>query len=97
MLPLGTIRVSLDWDLKYNLRRIYSIICAAGPSACDRRRDIRHAKKHFPGIDFSHIECNKDEVYEKHHIESEHAVQERGGRFLQWLMARCPANRFPTP
>ena len=39
-------------------------------------------------MDFSHIETNHDEVYEKHRMESEHAVQERGARFLQWLMAR---------
>lgn len=32
---------------------------------CDRRRDIRHARKHFPGIDFSLIDCNSDEVYDK--------------------------------
>ena len=59
-----------------------------GPAACDRRRDIRLAKKQFPGVDFSHIETNHDEVYAKHRMETEHAVQERGVRFLQWLMAR---------
>lgn len=64
---------------------------AAGPAACDRRRDIRLVKKHFPGVDFSHIETNHDEVYEKHRMESEHAVQERGARFLQWLMSRSAA------
>lgn len=59
---------------------------------CDRRRDIRHARKHFPGIDFSLIDCNSDEVYDKHHVESEHAIQQRGKLFLQWLMSCSETN-----
>lgn len=69
----------------------------AGPAACDRRRDIRLVKKHFPGVDFSHIETNHDEVYEKHRMETEHAVQERGARFLQWLMSRCALDSVICP
>ena len=54
---------------------------------CDRRRDIRHMRRHFPGIDFGLIDCNSDDVYDKHHPETEHAVQQRGKLFLQWLMS----------
>ena len=64
------------------------MVLCTGPAACDRRRDIRLAKKQFPGVDFSHIETNHDEVYEKNRMESEHAIQERGARFLQWIMSR---------
>ena len=39
-------------------------------------------------MDFSHIERGEDMVYEQHKVESEHAVMERGARFLQWIMAR---------
>ncbi len=56
---------------------------------CDKRRDIAFAEEQFPGIDFSHIERGADVVYDQHKVESEHAVMERGARFLQWLMARC--------
>ena len=65
----------------------------SGAALCDKRRDIAVAEAHFPGVDFSHIEPGADAVYEQHRVESEHAVTERGARFLQWLMARCA----PTP
>jgi len=68
----------------------HAVFRCTGPAACDRRRDIRLARKQFPGVDFSHIETNHDEVYEKHRMESEHAIQERGARFLQWIMSRRP-------
>ena len=55
---------------------------------CDKRRDIAFAEEQFPGIDFSHIERGADVVYDQHKVESEHAVMERGARFLQWIMAR---------
>jgi hypothetical protein len=64
---------------------------------CDKRRDIAVAETHFPGVDFSHIEPGQDLVYEQHRVESEHAVMERGARFLQWLMARCGAGRGAAP
>ena len=39
-----------------------------------------------------------DLIYQKHRVETEPAVMERGLRFLQWLMARCgpahPARRI---
>ena len=60
----------------------------AGAAICDKRRDIAFAEQQFPGIDFSHIERGEDLVYEQHKVESEHAVMERGARFLQWIMAR---------
>ena len=60
-----------------------------GAAACDRRRDIKHATEAFPGMDFSHIEPGVDLIYQKHRVETEPAVMERGLRFLQWLMARC--------
>ena len=62
-------------------------VCA-GAAICDKRRDIAVAEEHFPGVDFSHIERGEDQVYEQHKVESEHAVMERGARFLQWIMAR---------
>lgn len=40
-------------------------------------------------MDFSHIEPGLDLIYQKHRVETEPAVMERGLRFLQWLMARC--------
>lgn len=61
----------------------------AGAAMCDKRREISFAEEQFPGIDFSHIERGPDVVYDQHKVESEHAVMERGARFLQWLMARC--------
>jgi hypothetical protein len=62
----------------------------AGAALCDKRRDIAIAEEQFPGVDFSHIERGDDLVYKQHKVESEHAVMERGARFLQWIMARCP-------
>ncbi|CAK0760575.1 hypothetical protein CVIRNUC_002782 [Coccomyxa viridis] len=64
-----------------------------GAAICDRRRDIACAEQQFPGVDFSHIERGEDMVYEQHKVESEHAVMERGARFLQWIMAR-PESRI---
>ncbi|EIE24438.1 phosphoglycerate mutase-like protein [Coccomyxa subellipsoidea C-169] len=64
-----------------------------GSAVCDKRRDIAFAEEQFPGIDFSHIERGADVVYDQHKVESEHAVMERGARFLQWLMAR-PESRI---
>ena len=69
----------------------------AGAAACDRRRDIASAQAAFPGIDFSHIEPGKDLVYERHRVETVHAVQERGAKFLQWLMARCTCCSMEHP
>jgi hypothetical protein len=60
----------------------------AGAAICDKRRNIAFAETQFPGVDFSHIERGEDLVYEQHKVESEHAVMERGARFLQWIMAR---------
>lgn len=71
-------------------RGLSTAMCVrAGAAVCDKRRDIAYAEQQFPGIDFSHIERGPDVVYEQHKVESEHAVMERGARFLQWLMARC--------
>ncbi|BDA42931.1 Phosphoglycerate mutase-like protein 1 [Coccomyxa sp. Obi] len=64
-----------------------------GAAVCDKRRDIAFAEEQFPGVDFSHIERGADVVYDQHKVESEHAVMERGARFLQWLMAR-PESRI---
>ncbi len=44
-------------------------------------------------MDFSHIERGEDTVYEQHKVESEHAVMERGARFLQWIMARSACHQ----
>ena len=70
-----------------NIEDPRNIICA-GAAICDKRREIANAEQHFPGVDFSHIERGEDMVYEQHKVESEHAVMERGARFLQWIMAR---------
>ncbi|KAK9817117.1 hypothetical protein WJX72_009798 [[Myrmecia] bisecta] len=59
-----------------------------GPSICDRRADVKIPAKDFPGIDLTRIPAGPDQVYDKHAPESEHAVQERSAKFLQWLMAR---------
>lgn len=65
---------------------------------CDKRRDIAFAEEQFPGVDFSHIERGADVVYDQHKVESEHAVMERGARFLQWLMARWgPLTNYWSP
>ena len=74
-----------------------AVRAGAGAAVCDKRRDIAVAEVHFPGVDFSHIEPGVDTVYEQHRVESEHAVMERGARFLQWLMARRGRPPLPPP
>lgn len=74
-------------------------ICYTGSSSCDSRRPLHLTREHFPGIDFSGIETNEDVLYERVHSqvnsqgeyrmgESEEATEQRGLKFLKWLMAR---------
>ncbi len=60
----------------------------AGSEGCDKRDDTTLAQQHFPAVDFSLIENAQDIVWQQYRPESEAAVQDRGKRFLQWLMAR---------
>ncbi len=62
-------------------------------------------REHFPGIDFSGIETDEDMQYKRVHDqvnsrgeyrfgESEEATEQRGLKFLQWLMARWAESSY---
>jgi len=53
---------------------------------CDGRRSITDLKREFPGVDFSAIASNEDEMFNKK--ESEEEVEERGRELLKWLCGR---------
>lgn len=58
-----------------------------GPSHCDQRRPRRQAAVCFPGVDFSLIEADEDQLWAPGNVEAEAQVVQRGMRFLQvrWL------------
>ena len=73
--------------------------CCAGSSPCDSRRPLHLTQEHFPGIDYSQIETDEDVQWQKVHEqinnkgeyrvgESEDATEQRGLKFLKWLLAR---------
>ena len=79
------------------------VIGSAGSSPCDSRRPLHITREHFPGIDFANIETDEDVQYERvqdqvnsrgeyRFGESEAATEQRGVKFLKWLMARCADN-----
>ena len=76
-----------------------NLVLFLGPNLCDQRRPLHLTKEHFPGVDFSLVQTNEDELWKQVHAEqhtsgeydigeSEDAVTVRGLRFLQWLMTR---------
>lgn len=55
-------------------------------SMCDGRRSIVELKRDFPGVDFSLVETNEDEMFNVK--ETDEDCQRRGVEFLQWLIGR---------
>lgn len=54
-----------------------------GPSHCDQRRAVSEAGAAFPGVDFSLIESDADELWSPGLVEGEGQVVKRGMKFLQ--------------
>ena len=62
-----------------------------GPYTCDAHRPLTDLKRDFPGVDFSQVDTEEDELYwhSKEHGPSEDAkMRSRVARFLDWLMRR---------
>lgn len=55
-------------------------------SMCDGRRRITELKREFPGVDFSLVVNDEDEMFK--HKESEEVCQQRAIEFLQWLCSQ---------
>ena len=67
----------------------------AGGLPTDIKRPLHITQEHFPGIDFSSIESDQDLYPQMHPVsdsefgfESDEAAEQRGQKFLQWLLAR---------
>lgn len=69
-------------------------------SRCDARRSLAETRQQFPGVDFSLIQSEEDQLYPKfcqgnnngnsgYSGEPEENVTKRGIQFLHWLMDRC--------
>jgi broad specificity phosphatase PhoE len=54
---------------------------------CDRRRTITELRKDFPGVDFSEIESEEDEMF-FNSKEDDEICKKRTVEFLQWLSKR---------
>lgn len=54
-----------------------------GPSHCDQRRPVTQAAACFPGVDFSLIESDEDQLWAPGNVEAEAQVVHRGMKFLQ--------------
>ncbi|KAK2075721.1 hypothetical protein QBZ16_001462 [Prototheca wickerhamii] len=63
-----------------------------GPSHCDQRRPVTQAAACFPGVDFSLIESDEDQLWAPGNVEAEAQVVHRGMKFLQWLVTRPETN-----
>ena len=54
-----------------------------GPSHCDQRRPVTQAATCFPGVDFSLIDSDEDQLWAPGNVEAEAQVVHRGMKFLQ--------------
>ncbi len=74
-------------------------VVTAGPNLCDSRQNAQLTKAMFPGVDFSLIESDEDDLWPANHLsqqatgvyavgESEAAITARGVKFMHWLVHR---------
>ncbi|KAK4795804.1 hypothetical protein SAY86_028130 [Trapa natans] len=59
-----------------------------GVNPCDKRRSIKEYMSLFPGIDFSQIETDDDELWTPDHREIPEEIAARGVKFMNWLRTR---------
>jgi len=56
---------------------------------CDKRRPLQYYRERFPAVDFAHVPCEEDVLWDAERRESVKDIRERAVAFLQWLTAQC--------
>ena len=60
-----------------------------GVHPCDKRRPLQYYRERFPAVDFAHVPCEEDVLWDAERRESVKDIRERAVAFLQWLTAQC--------